>query len=552
MPNLFGKTLVHARSDPLVRRLELALLPRYDSASEATPDTITSQSIAAGAPVKAGSRVEVSIATGVFVPPVVGIGIADARILLEQAGLRFQQNAVQKDTARPGVIVDQTPAAKTKVARGSIVSLDIAAAPPMAVPDVKGRTRAEAERVLRAAGLTSQFENDPNSDATPDTVSGQQPLPGTSVTAGTTVRVAVATGVVVPPVIDLTASEARQRITGVGLRAQQREVQKDTAHPGTVADQTPAAQTKVARGSTVSLDIAAAPPVIVPDILGQTRADAERILRAVRLPSRFEDDPKSDAVPGTVSGQQPVPGTPVTVGTAVSVAVATGVQVPAVVDLTASEARRRITGVGLKAQQREVQRENSRPGIVVTQEPVAGTRVARGLEIVFDVAVNSLTTVPNVIGLTRAEAAKLIQNARLIPVFGMETSTTGDAALVLSQSPKGGTSAIVGASVQLTFPADAGRPWVKWLVGVFLVTLVTYRLVRRKPNGRTDTDEPKPKPRPPDYQLETKVGETTQHLKASDSRLVSFEVSLRPVVDLGRHNLKSSLKLVSRERRTDE
>lgn len=70
----------------------------------------------------------------VSVPTVVGSGLASARRRLTVAGFEVEVSAEVSSTARPGTVVDQNPAGLEQAARGSLVSLIVAKAPPVLPP----------------------------------------------------------------------------------------------------------------------------------------------------------------------------------------------------------------------------------------------------------------------------------------------------------------------------------------------------------------------------------------------------------------------------------
>ena len=69
----------------------------------------------------------------------------------------------------------------------------------------------------------------------------------------------------------------------------------------------------------------------------------------------------------------------------------------------------------------------------------------------------SLSTVPDVTGLTQSQAATAIQAAGFtVGTVSESTSTTVAAGNVISQSPAAGTSAVTGATIRLTVSTGPG------------------------------------------------------------------------------------------------
>jgi serine/threonine-protein kinase len=112
---------------------------------------------AAGTSLPRGTTVALIVSTGVgevSVPSVVGQNVDDARSALMAAGLVVSTTKQQTTDQPEGTVLSQDPSGGTSVEKGSTVTLAVAVAPPkVAVPDVLGRTQADAEARIRSAGL---------------------------------------------------------------------------------------------------------------------------------------------------------------------------------------------------------------------------------------------------------------------------------------------------------------------------------------------------------------------------------------------------------------
>ncbi|MDH4063122.1 MAG: PASTA domain-containing protein, partial [Acidobacteriota bacterium] len=330
MPNLVGRTAEEAAADGAVRKLRLRITPRDDPMADGRPGIIVRQSIAASSPVDPGSAVTVWVATGVVVPPLVGLGADAARRTLDAKGLQGRFSEVVRDRDA-GTIVEQTPGAGVVVSRGAAVGLSVAVLEMARVPDLVGRDRREAVNLLTASRLTGEFGDDQESALAPGLVSAQNRRPGSQVPVGTAVQVRVASGVVVPSVIGATSREARARITSSGLTVESREVRTDRSAADVVFEQVPGAGQRVARGTNVLLSVAIPSLVTVPDVGRRNRADAVGQLASARLKADVANDVASELAPGLVTSQDPAPGAQVVAGSAVRLMVAVGVEVPSVV-----------------------------------------------------------------------------------------------------------------------------------------------------------------------------------------------------------------------------
>ncbi|UCG58894.1 MAG: PASTA domain-containing protein, partial [Phycisphaerales bacterium] len=140
--------------------------------------------------------------------------------------------------------------------------------PPMVeVPDVVGRTLAEANSLISAADLTVGRISLVHSDTVPTGyVIRQNPVGGTEVLEGTRVDLTVSLGpagpgsVVVPDVVAESLSAAQSAITSAGLVVGTTSANySDTVPAGYVISQDPTAGTQVPGGSAVDLVISLGP-----------------------------------------------------------------------------------------------------------------------------------------------------------------------------------------------------------------------------------------------------------------------------------------------------
>ena len=98
-------------------------------------------------------------------------------------------------------------------------------------------------------------------------------------------------------------------------------------------------------------------------------------------------------------------------------------------------------------------------GSVISQSPVGGTQVNTGSAVSLVVSSGVLlVAVPDVVGLTQADATSAIGDAGLsVGAITNATSTTVPAGSVISQSPAAGTQAPVGTAVALVVSTGSAR-----------------------------------------------------------------------------------------------
>ena len=228
VPDLIGLTEEQARTAVESEGLVLVLGDDIEvSADDARDGRVIEQDPSTGE-LAPGSEITVRIGVArVSVPDVLGLTEAQARQEIEAAGLVFQRGedlveGVPAGDPFDGLVGQQSPPVNQEVAPGTTVIVRIVNA-PVEVPDVEGRSIAEAQSLIEGAGL--RFVVDPTplllppGDPRDGDVADQSPDPGTAVAKGTTVTVFQGeAGVFIPNVLDLTEADAQDEITDAGLQ----------------------------------------------------------------------------------------------------------------------------------------------------------------------------------------------------------------------------------------------------------------------------------------------------------------------------------------------
>lgn len=161
---------------------------------------------------------------GTVVPPLTGLDQADARTRLAHAGLTAQVTTRHDERLSDGVVLATEPAAGAAVDGRSPVALTVSAGPaPVPAPDLTGLTVTAAHRAADEAGLDVHVRERRADRATPaGSVAAQDAAPGAPLRPGAALSVVVSTGAAahaMPPVVGLTAGEARTRLEDAGLVA---------------------------------------------------------------------------------------------------------------------------------------------------------------------------------------------------------------------------------------------------------------------------------------------------------------------------------------------
>jgi beta-lactam-binding protein with PASTA domain len=147
------------------------------------------------------------------------------------------------------------------------------------VPDVIGLREKAARTELGSAGFRVDVEYRPDSDVKSGLVLEQDPNADQYAQPDSLVTLVVSEGaplVEVPYVIGFTRAEARAEIEERGLEATFEERESDEAR-GIVVATDPNTNDSIAEGSTVTVYYSDGPEE-VPDVVGETQEDAERIL----------------------------------------------------------------------------------------------------------------------------------------------------------------------------------------------------------------------------------------------------------------------------------
>ena len=249
---------------------------------------------------------------------------------------------------------------------------------------------------------------------------------------------------------------------------------------GIVVSQKPDAGAKLDEGGTVTLVVSkGGKPVIVPDVVGATSADATSKLEAVGLKANVVAVPSSKPA-GTVVAQSPAPGKDATTGDTVrlNVAKAAGTTttqpaattpppatttqpgtttappepatVPDVVGKTLADGATALAAEGLKAGVKYVPSDEPQ-GQVIAQAKPAGTEGKRGDTVQINVSIGSdpaaEAAVPNVTGRRLDEARQALDQAGFETLaLDLSGGELQNSSVIGSQTPAGGRVSRAGRS----------------------------------------------------------------------------------------------------------
>ncbi len=192
----------------------------------------------------------------------------------------------------------------------------------------------------------------------------------------------------------------------------------------------------------------------VPSVTGMMQTAAQAAITGAGLTVGVVTEAYSATVAaGVVISQDPVSGARVAPGAAVNIVVSKGPQPVSVLNLagmTRAGAEAAIAGAGLTVGTvTEAYSATVAAGMVISQEPLAGTNVLLGAAVNFAVSNGPQPVdVPNVVGMTQTAAQSAIAGAGLtVGVVTEAYSTTVAVGAVISQDPASGAGVVPGSAV---------------------------------------------------------------------------------------------------------
>ncbi|WP_394360271.1 Stk1 family PASTA domain-containing Ser/Thr kinase [Amycolatopsis sp. SB7-3] len=196
-------------------------------------------------------------------PDLKGKTVAEATAALTEAGLKLGATTEDEteDTNQAGKVMSQNPSAQAEVDQGSKVDITVGKSKELkTVPNYKGKTQAEAEAGLKAAGFTPQVTN-VDSDQPKGTVIDQTPNGG-KLAVGSVVKLSVSNGnqetFDMPNLKGMTEEQATRQLQQLGWNGTldtQADKNGDRDQAGKVSKTNPQAGAKVAKNAPITLFI---------------------------------------------------------------------------------------------------------------------------------------------------------------------------------------------------------------------------------------------------------------------------------------------------------
>jgi len=251
----------------------------------------------------------------VAVPTVVGLQSDSAAARLNNDGFEVDIQPQRSDRVPVDEVVRQDPPPNAQATEGATVTIFVSTGPGTAVvPDVQGRSRKQAEKLLRERGFRVRVREEFDDVIKKGRAIETSPPANTQRDKGSDIDLIVSRGrelVIVPDVRELDREEARRRLEDLDLKVTFRDRETADEAPGQVLEQDPAPQTEVEEGSPVTITVAKEPAEqTVPDVIGAEENEALDALSEAGFRPRVERvDVETPDEDGFVVDQTPDPDT---------------------------------------------------------------------------------------------------------------------------------------------------------------------------------------------------------------------------------------------------
>ena len=231
--------------------------------------TVSEQKTKAGTKVKKHSTVHVVVSSAligkeIIVPDVSGMSEDEAQEKLTDAGFKPISEFQYDDNVAEGNVISTTPAANSKAAKDTQVKMIVSkGAQKKTVPDVRGKSEADARSEIQAAGLTVGSTSTQHDDSVAKgNVISQSVTPGKKVSAGTAVNLVLSSGSDKVSIQNFAGKDEEELLSWAsqnGLNAsKQKDEYSSNYEEGTIISMSPASGS-VSKGSTITYVLSRGP-----------------------------------------------------------------------------------------------------------------------------------------------------------------------------------------------------------------------------------------------------------------------------------------------------
>lgn len=321
VPDVVGLALAEATET--LEQVGLKVKSREVEDAEAEEGAVVEQAPEAGAVVEPGSSVTLLVAAArpkeAEIPDVVGMSQDDATAALEDMGFLVQAKGTYDEKVPKDSVISQDPEAGAVAEPGAKVTLMVSLGPnpEVMVPDVVGKTEADAAKALTSAGFEAVPSWAYSGTVEPGLVISQNPAGGTTTLRGSPVGFLMSLGpeppttAVVPDVIGKAEAEANDILKQAGYEVVTVKEYSDVVPEGLVGLQVPLGGSVTEPGITVAIIVSEGPRppefVIVPDVREMTLEEATQVLEEAGLQVLSGEVFTTLAPEGQVFAQIPAP-----------------------------------------------------------------------------------------------------------------------------------------------------------------------------------------------------------------------------------------------------
>lgn len=199
-------------------------------------------------------------------------------------------------------------------------------------------------------------------------------------------------GKIVPDVVGLTKDEAISKLESNNFKADIEEIMSDEVE-GSVLSTDPNAGARINEGASIKVRVAIRRTM--PDLIGQTEADAKALLEKNGFTNMEFVKAKSDEAKGSVISTNPEAGTRTTANTKLTITVAEPFTVPDVVGLDRATAESKLSEAGFKVKVTTKFDETVAEGTVLSSTPEASAEAKSGTEVEIVVSEKKSTRMLN-------------------------------------------------------------------------------------------------------------------------------------------------------------
>ena len=268
VPDIVGMTEEEATKALKDKNLGIKVDSREDS-EKYEEGTVSEQKTKVGTKVKKHSTVHVVVSSAligkeIIVPDVSGMSEDEAQGKLTDAGFKPISEFQYDDNVAEGNVISTTPAANSKAAKDTQIKMIVSkGAQKKTVPDVRGKSEADARSEIQAAGLTVGSTSTQHDDSVAKgNVISQSVTPGKKVSAGTAVNLVLSSGSDKVSIQNFAGKDEEELLSWAsqnGLNAsKQKDEYSSNYEEGTIISMSPASGS-VSKGSTITYVLSRGP-----------------------------------------------------------------------------------------------------------------------------------------------------------------------------------------------------------------------------------------------------------------------------------------------------